>query len=90
MFFWSLYNVSYGFIAILAFSFSFIVHICFDVVFSTWVIKSIGDDMEDEKNCEQCGSKMIMMYGCGWDYDRWLCPQIKCEFEIELETSSMP
>jgi hypothetical protein len=36
---------------------------------------------------------MIMMYGCGWDYDRWLCGEIAsdgmlCDGEIELDTTT--
>src|SRR5690554_4241978 len=23
--------------------------------------------------CPLCGGYMLMLYGCGWDYDRWLC-----------------
>jgi len=33
---------------------------------------------------------MILMYGSGWDYDKWLCGTYGCDFEIELETSSYP
>lgn len=45
--------------------------------------------------CPICGGYMIMMYGCGWDYDRWLCGEIAsdgmlCGGEIELETTTTP
>jgi len=46
---------------------------------------------EDKKpKCKKCGHDMITMYGCGWDYDRWICPACGCDFEIELETTTMP
>ena len=45
--------------------------------------------------CPICGGHMIMMYGCGWDYDRWLCGEIAsdgmlCDGEIELNTTTTP
>jgi len=40
--------------------------------------------------CPKCGTKMLMMYGWGWDYDRWICPKRKCDYEIELEVSTYP
>jgi len=30
------------------------------------------------------------MYGCGWDYDKLLCPECGCDYEIELKTISYP
>lgn len=33
---------------------------------------------------------MLMMYGAGWDYDRWVCGTPMCDHEVELETSSLP
>jgi len=38
---------------------------------------------------------LILMYGCGWDYDRLLCPAkigrfSHCQYEIELETTTYP
>jgi len=33
---------------------------------------------------------MIMLYGAGWDYDRWICGVRGCCEEIELETSTLP
>jgi hypothetical protein len=38
--------------------------------------------------CPECGSTMIFMYGCGWDYDRWICSQRGCHGDIELETTT--
>lgn len=40
--------------------------------------------------CPVCGGPMIMMYGCGWDYDRWLCGDRICDGEIELDTTTTP
>jgi len=45
--------------------------------------------------CPVCGGHMIMMYGCGWDYDRWLCGEIAsdgmlCDGEMELDTTTEP
>lgn len=40
--------------------------------------------------CPVCGGYMLMLYGCGWDYDRWLCGERGCEGEIELETTTFP
>lgn len=33
---------------------------------------------------------MLAMYGCGWDYDRFVCAEIGCDFEYELETTTYP
>ena len=38
--------------------------------------------------CKLCNAEMLMIYGGGWDYDRLLCCNIKCEYEIELETTT--
>ncbi|MEO5342189.1 MAG: hypothetical protein H7842_02425 [Gammaproteobacteria bacterium SHHR-1] len=49
--------------------------------------------------CPICGGIMTMMWGCDWDYDRWVCTEpvdptarIKrlCPGEIELDTTSYP
>jgi len=32
--------------------------------------------------------KLYRMYGCGYDYDRLLCPEIGCQHEIELSEST--
>ena len=48
--------------------------------------------------CPLCGAPgMFFMYGCGWDYDRWVCGTLigtrritVCPGEIELDTSTMP
>jgi len=49
----------------------------------------------DAPKCPECGGKMAMMYGGGWDYDRWMCnewvkPLVICQGEIELDTSTEP
>jgi hypothetical protein len=31
---------------------------------------------------------MWMMYGCHWDYDRWVCAVRGCGHEEELETTT--
>jgi hypothetical protein len=36
--------------------------------------------------CPECGEPMMAMYGCGWDYDRFICSKFMCDGEIELET----
>ncbi len=46
--------------------------------------------------CPVCGRPMVMLYGCHWDYDRWICmrkmhdPTRCCPGEIELDTSTDP
>lgn len=46
--------------------------------------------------CPRCGEQMLLMYGCGWDYDKWVCMAKGdrlfevCEGEVELETSTYP
>ena len=42
------------------------------------------------KLCPVHKTPMLMMYGCGWDYDRWVCGVRGCECEVELETSTLP
>ena len=46
--------------------------------------------MIEKPKCEKCGPDMIMMYGCGLDYDRLICQARGCDFEIELETTTYP
>jgi hypothetical protein len=47
--------------------------------------------------CPLCGAPMALLYGGGWDYDRWVCytpldpdARIKqfCHGEIELDTTT--
>ena len=33
---------------------------------------------------------MLMMYGAGWDYDRWVCAVGRCYEEVELDTTTIP
>lgn len=40
--------------------------------------------------CPDHHHPMIMMYGGGWDYDRYLCGVRGCTHEVELETSTLP
>ena len=42
----------------------------------------------DKQICPKCGESMLMMYGCGWDYDRLICS--KCDYEFEFEFTSYP
>lgn len=43
-----------------------------------------------QKPCPICGNGMIFMYGCGWDYDRWICPEYLYTGEIELSETTYP
>ena len=36
--------------------------------------------------CPICGATLLIMYGCGWDVDRLICPARGCEYEKELKT----
>lgn len=38
--------------------------------------------------CPSCSSDMLFLYGCGWDYDRWVCGSRDCNEEIELDTTT--
>lgn len=40
----------------------------------------------DEPRCPICESEMLKMYGCGWDYDRFVCSQSRCDGEHELNS----
>jgi hypothetical protein len=44
--------------------------------------------LEMEPVCGICGSKMLPMYGCGWDYDHIVCPERDCGAEIMFETTT--
>ena len=37
--------------------------------------------------CPKCKSHIIFVCGCGWDNDREYC--VKCDYEIEYETSML-
>ena len=42
------------------------------------------------KECPKCKGIMHMMYGFGWDYDRWICAEKDCHHEEELTSTSYP
>jgi ribosomal protein S27AE len=42
----------------------------------------------EKQICPKCKSSMLMMYGCGWDYDRLICG--RCDYEYEFKTTSYP
>ena len=50
--------------------------------------------MNKSPKCPECGKEMFFLYGCGWDYDRWVCMcrygLRLCPGEIELETTTYP
>lgn len=45
---------------------------------------------KEKQICPKCGKPMLMMYGCGWDYDRLICGNRNCDYEYEFETTSYP
>ena len=38
--------------------------------------------------CPLCGSHVLKLYGCGWDYDRWVCARRMCDYDKEFETTT--
>lgn len=50
----------------------------------------IKDLNNHDQYCPIHKEELRVMYGCGWDYDRLLCPICLCDYEIELETTSYP
>ena len=46
--------------------------------------------------CPECGEEMMFFYGCGFDYDRWMCVRkldkfvLFCPGEVELDETSYP
>ena len=45
-------------------------------------------DEAKELKCPRCGSNMLFLYGGGFDYDRALCSNRKCDYEKEYESST--
>lgn len=43
---------------------------------------------KENQICPKCKTILLMMYGCGWDYDRLICGNKDCDFEIEFESTS--
>lgn len=43
---------------------------------------------KENQLCPECKSIMLMMYGCGWDYDRLICGNRDCDFEVEFDSST--
>ena len=41
------------------------------------------------KLCKICGSGMLMIFGCGWDVDRLICGNKRCDYEEELTTTTV-
>ena len=44
----------------------------------------------EKKECPRCKGLLLMMYGYGWDYDRWVCGTYGCHYEEELTTTTYP
>lgn len=40
--------------------------------------------------CPDCKEELLMMPGWGWDYDRLICGSLRCNFEVEFDTSTIP
>ena len=45
-------------------------------------------EFKENQICPICGEYMLMMYGCGWDYDRLICGDKDCDHEVEFETTT--
>lgn len=61
------------------------------IIWNGW-LKGLQKMMKfnEKQICPKCGESMLMMYGCGWDYDRLICGSPKCDYEFEFETTSYP
>jgi ssDNA-binding Zn-finger/Zn-ribbon topoisomerase 1 len=42
------------------------------------------------EKCPKCGEIMIVIYGRGFDYDRLICGNKYCYYEIELDVTTIP
>ena len=51
-------------------------------------ISDFEKDEAKELKCPLCGSVLLFLYGCGWDYDRALCGNRKCDYEKEYDTTT--
>jgi ribosomal protein S27AE len=45
-------------------------------------------EFKENQICPKCGEYMLQMFGCGWDYDRLICGDRDCDYEIEFETTT--
>jgi hypothetical protein len=43
---------------------------------------------DKDLKCDICGKAMIVVYGCGWDYDKIYCSDTNCGSEIEFPTTT--
>ena len=50
------------------------------------MLANYGDG--EDPFCPVCDGMMHLIYGCGWDYDTWICDDPGCDGKIELETST--
>lgn len=51
-------------------------------------ISEFKKDEAKEIKCPLCGSTMLFLCGGGFDYDRALCSNRKCDYEKEYESST--
>lgn len=51
-------------------------------------ITEFKKDEAKEIKCPMCGSTMLFIYGGGFDYDRALCSNIKCDYQKEYESTT--
>lgn len=45
-------------------------------------------EFKENQICPICSCNMLMIYGCGWDYDRLVCGNRDCDYEVEFESST--
>lgn len=44
------------------------------------------NELPDLGVCPICGTELALMWGNGFDYDHAICPNRKCDYDIELMT----
>lgn len=45
-------------------------------------------EFKENQICPICFCNMLMIYGYSWDYDRLVCGDKDCDYEVEFESST--
>ena len=54
------------------------------------LFRALKFEPDKPEYCADCGERLLVMYGCGFDYDRKICGVRGCHYEVEYESTTEP